>query len=105
MKPKKHRFHLSFDSENLAFPEIHTGTVDESADETPPSEAHPEHVTVQLDNVAVPEVHIAEDEESQNDVLAHPFSGCVGFFALSALTGGRRNGKIYRIMLINSGVV
>lgn len=30
-KPKKHRFHLSFDSENLAFPEIHTGTVDESA--------------------------------------------------------------------------
>ena len=51
MKPKKHRFHLSF--------------VDESADETTPSEAYPEHVTVQLDNVAVPEVHIAEDEESQ----------------------------------------
>ena len=65
MKPKKHRFHLSFDSENLAIPEIHTGTVDESADETTPSEAYPEHVTVQLDNVAVPEVHIAEDEESQ----------------------------------------
>ena len=63
MKPKKHRFHLSFDSENLAFPEIHTGSVDESASDDAAADAHPEHVTVQLDNVAVPEVHIAEDEE------------------------------------------
>ena len=65
MKPKKHRFHLGFFFNDTASTEIYTGTVDESADETTPSEAYPEHVTVQLDNVAVPEVHIAEDEESQ----------------------------------------
>ena len=65
MKPKKHKFHLSFDSENLAFPEIHTGTVDDSADEQSAGADSTEHVTVQLDNVAVPEVHIADDEAEE----------------------------------------
>ena len=67
MKPKKHKFHLSFDSENLAFPEIHTGTVEDTADEqSAPTEAA-EHVTVQLDNVAVPEVHISDEEAEEKD--------------------------------------
>ena len=87
MKPKKHRFHLSFDSENLAFPEIHTGTVDESADETTPSEAYPEHVTVQLDNVAVAEVHIADDEESQKCCAGAPFFRVRRLFCVVCIDG------------------
>ena len=61
MKPRKprHRFHLSFESENLAFPEVHTGELDEE-DTQKTEEKSP---AVQYENVAVPEIHPGKDDE------------------------------------------
>ena len=61
MKPRKpkHRFHLSFESENLAFPEIHTGEVDEEDD----NKAGEDSPSVQYENVAVPEIHPGKDDK------------------------------------------
>ena len=61
MKPRKpkRRFHLSFESENLAFPEIHTGEVDKEDDSNAGESSPP----VQYDNVAVPEIHPGKENE------------------------------------------
>lgn len=61
MKPRKprHRFHLSFESENLAFPEVHTGELDEE-DAQKTEEKSP---AVQYENVAVPEIHPGKDDK------------------------------------------
>lgn len=59
---KKEKIHLSFESENLAFPEIHTGTVE---DEIKPEETVPapaEELSVQYDTVAIPEVHTGKED-------------------------------------------
>lgn len=47
---KKRKLHLTFDTENLAFPEIHTGEVD-NTDETEESP-----VSILYDNLAIPEI-------------------------------------------------
>lgn len=61
MKRKLPKIHLTFEAENLAVPEVHTGTVEKtSAPRTVPDPGTSDHITVKLDDVAVPEVHISE---------------------------------------------
>lgn len=59
----KKKFHLSFESENLAVPEVHTGEVEseEIMDQSADTEGS-EDLSVQYDTVAIPEVHVHKEK-------------------------------------------
>lgn len=58
----KEKFHLSFESENLALPEIHTGEVEEESVADQPIADGTEDLSVQYDTVAIPEIHVRKEK-------------------------------------------
>ncbi len=59
----KDKFHLSYESENLAVPEVHTGEVEEEALADPSLDAgNTENLSVQYDTVAIPEIHVHKEK-------------------------------------------
>lgn len=59
----KNKFHLSFESENLAVPEVHTGEVEaETITDNLIDAEGPEELSVQYDTVAIPEIHVHKEK-------------------------------------------
>ena len=60
MKDKK--MHLTFESENLAVPEIHTNEAEDSKDDTGKSDGG-----IIYDNLAMPEIHFGHSKKPDNN--------------------------------------